>query len=477
MRKEYFRAITFLFISSFVFIACEDRNKEGLKEKIENKSVNEWIFSEMDSKYLYYQDIPASSSLDYSLEPKDFFASLLSRQHEMKTMEDGTGYFYSYMETPENTKSAYSYSTYGIEFLRYPNPRTPGSQIARVLYVLKNSPAEKAGIMRGDFIYKVNNELLNPTNYAILKSGQAATLYKAAYVRNQAMGKYEYVQYTDPVNIAASEAIEDNPIHFSKVFEFDGRKIGYIVYNSFKFGPTDELVDFRYENEMRELMKDFKNEGVSDLILDLRYNGGGYLRTAQLLASTIVPESGLGQLMAIQEMNDKQEKVNTEKETNFYPVSGVGESNLNLNRLVVIGTRFTASASELIINCLRPYMTVIHVGGRTEGKNVGSYSIKNSKFPGYKLQPITIKIYNKLHKSDYRYGFEPDANNECDEIGSPDPFAAFGSLEDVYLKVALRNLGIDLPVSIKTKGQSVESPVLIPKGMGPTNNPKGLIVL
>lgn len=477
MRKEYFRAITFLFISSFVFIACEDKNNEGLKEKKENKSVNEWIFSEMDSKYLYYKDMPASANLDYTIDPKDFFAGLLSRQHEMKTMEDGTGYFYSYMETPEKTKSGYTYSTYGIEFLRYPNPKSAGAEILRIMYVLKGSPAEKAGIKRGDFIYKVNNELLNATNYTLMKSGQAITVYKAAYVLNTQSGKYAYEEYTDPVSISASEEIEDNPIYFSKVFEYDGRKIGYIVYNSFKFGPTDELVDFRYENEMRDLMESFKNEGVSDLILDLRYNGGGYLRTAQLLASTIVPESGLGQLMAIQEMNDKQEKVNTEKETNFYTASVIGNANLNLDRLIVIGTRFTASASELIINCLRPYMPVIHVGGRTEGKNVGSYSIKNTKFPGYKLQPITIKIYNKLHKSDYRYGFEPDASNECDEIGSPVPFAPFGSTEDVYLKVALRNLGVDMPASIKTKGQPVESPLLIPKGMSPTNNPKGLIVL
>ncbi|MGL4332057.1 MAG: S41 family peptidase [Bacteroidales bacterium] len=476
MRKECI-AITFLLVSSFVFISCEDKNKEVLKEKTQNERVNEWVYSEMNNQYLYYKDMPASTRLDYSIDPKDFFASLLSRQQEMKVDGNNREYFYSYMETPENTKSVFSSDlTYGLDFVRYPNPQISGSEIARILYVLKDSPAERAGIKRGDFIYKVNNELLNATNYALLKSGQAINVYKAAFVVNSE-GKTQYVQYSAPVNIAAAQGMDENPIHYSNVLEYDGRKIGYIVYNTFKFGPTDDPVDFRYENELRDLMKSFKNQGVTDLILDLRYNGGGYLRTAQLLASTIVPSSGLGQLMAIQEMNDKMEKLNKEKETNFYPASNIGDANLNLNRLVVIGTRFTASASELIINCLRPYMSVIHVGEVTEGKNVGSYSIKNDKFPGYKLQPITIKIYNKLHESNYRDGFKPTDGYAYDEIGSARLLAPFGSIDDEYLKMSLKALGVILPVNQKISGRQIENYVLRSTGACEIHNPKGVIVL
>lgn len=470
------KAIAFLLISSFAFAACEDKNNNLLKDKTQNERVNEWIYSEMDSQYLYYRDMPKATSVNYKQDTKDFFASLLSRQQEMKTTSDGREYFYSYIEVPENTKVVYSANqTYGLEFVRYSSPTVSGTQIARILYVLKGSPAERAGLKRGDFIYKVNGERLNATNYALLKSGQAITVYQSEYIWNESNEKYEYAEYNTPIKLDAAEAIDENPIHYSKILEFGSRKIGYLVYNAFKYGPTDDGVDFRYENEMRNLMKSFKNQGVSDLILDLRYNGGGYLRTAQLLASTIVPEGDLGHLMAYQEMNDKLEKTNKEKEINFYSASVLDGANLNLDRLVVIGTRFTASASELIINALRPYMSVIHVGERTEGKNVGSYSIKNEKFPGYKIQPITIKIYNARRESDYRNGFVPEALNSYSEIESARPFASFGSTDDPYVKLSLKALGIDVAQSQKQRGYNVQIPELKFLGISEINNPKGLI--
>lgn len=477
MKRFYsHKVVALMLVSSLAFTACEEKNNDLLKDKTQNEKVNEWIYSEMNNQYLYYKDIPKASSLNFNQDSQDFFASLLSRQQEMKTTSDGREYFYSYLEVPEKSKAIYSANlTYGIEFLRYSSPAAAGSQIARVLYVLKDSPAEKAGIKRGDFIYKVNNERLNATNYALLKSGSAITVYKAAYILNQAINKYEYVEYDTPVKLDAAQSIDENPIHYSRVMQFGDRKIGYLVYNAFKYGPSEDGVDFRYENELRDLMKSFKNQGVSDFILDLRYNGGGFLRTAQLLASTLVPAPELGSLMAYQEMNDKLEKTNKEKELKFYTSSVINDANLNLDRLVVIGTRYTASASELIINSLRPYIPVIHVGETTEGKNVGSYSIKNAKFPGYKLQPITIKIYNSLRQSNYRNGFVPDDVNSYSEIEFARPFVAFGSLDDIYMQMSLRALDVSIKQSQKVYGSNMDMPVLKCLGISEINNPKGLI--
>ncbi|MGL5318405.1 MAG: S41 family peptidase [Bacteroidales bacterium] len=477
MKKEFIKAITALVIPCCTFVACGDETKELTREKTQNEKVNEWIFSEMDSKYLYYQDMPAPSELDYTAAPKDFFVELLSRQREMKRAADGTGYFYSYIETPEKTKySITSELTYGIDFVRYQHPKVPGAEIARVFYVLKDSPADKAGIKRGDYIHKINNQQINATNYALLKSGQAMTVCKAQFVADQQLGQYVYVQSEEPVSLTAAVEMDENPIHYSEILNYDTRKIGYLVYNAFKFGPTDDMVDFRYENELRDLMKSFKTAGVTEMILDLRYNGGGYVRTAQLLASTLVAQTNLGKLMAIQEMNDKQEKTNPEKEIYFYTSTVVGDANLDLKRLVVIGTRYTASASELIINSLRPYIPVIHVGEKTEGKNVGSYAIRDSKFPGYKLQPISVKIYNSLRQSDYASGFVPEASNVFSEVMTARPFAPFGSIDDIYMQRSLKALGVDLTANQSRTVSPVVYPELLPTGYCPIQNPEGVLI-
>lgn len=450
IRLKNIVAITSFCIASLAIVGCEDKNS-GLTDNAQNQQVNKWVYSEMNRQYLYYKDMPAQDKVDFGQDPKTFLVSLLSRNQEMKVNQNGREYFYSYIEVPEKTKASINAATtYGMQFIRYSRSDRPGYEFIRITYVLPGSPAEQAGLKRGDFIYKAGGEFLNATNTSLLISGGEINVYKGQFKE----GTNTFIEYADPVKLGAAVYMEENPIHYTTTFNLGSAKVGYVLYNAFKFGPSDQPVEFPYEIEMKQMMKSFRDQGVTDLILDLRYNGGGYLRTAKLLASTLIGEKDLGKLMAIEEMNDKLNDQNNEKEVYFYKAADLDGANLNLKRLVVIATNYTASSSELIINCLRPYMPVIHVGERTEGKNVGSYSITNSKFPGYKLQPITIKIYNALKQSDYRNGFMPDSENEYDELSSPRMLVPFGSYDDIYLQKAFKALGIAVPVVTGTKAQS-----------------------
>jgi C-terminal processing protease CtpA/Prc len=180
---------------------------------------------------------------------------------------------------------------------------------------------------------------------------------------------------------------------------------------------------------------EFKNKGVNEFILDLRYNNGGLLSSAELLCAILAPESALGKIIGYMEYNDKYSP-------QIYTITlnaGIlrGGVNLNLSTLYVLTSEASASASEFIINCLSPYMKIVLIGTQTEGKNVGSISYKNDEF-NWELHPIVCKIYNSENKSDYANGFTPHYEiNENSDV-SINSFLAFGNPDELLLNKALQ---------------------------------------
>lgn len=435
-------------MGGFLLASCsKDDNTPEVKE--ENK-VNTWIYHVMNDNYLYYKDMPSTAQLDVSLSPSDFFTSLLSRTNEMKYNANQVGYFYSYIEVPQSTKADLAKNTYGLDFVIYRLPNN--NYLVRVLYVLPNSSAEKAGIKRGDFISRINNEFLTSSNVGGLRSGGSVSLVKAHYDEAQ---KTFVEDIASPVAMQASSTMYENPVYLSKVIETQGKKIGYLMYNAFRTGPAG-FEDKSYDRELVQKVAALKTNGVEEMILDLRYNGGGYLTSAVTLGSLLCPESALSQLFAITRMNDKQEPNNSERNKFFHSKDSIGSSNLDLKRLYIIAGSQTASASELVINCLRPYMDVIHIGSTTEGKNVGSLEYTSANFPGYSLHPITSKIFNKNNQSDYRNGFTPEVKNKYDEFDEPQVnMYPLGDVNDPYIQLALKDMGLNNSVAPqKTKTTS-----------------------
>jgi C-terminal processing protease CtpA/Prc len=180
-------------------------------------------------------------------------------------------------------------------------------------------------------------------------------------------------------------------VSLTRVVEQDGRRIGYIFFRNFVRPSTAAL---------NEAFAALKAAGATELVLDVRYNGGGLVDVAVHLASLIGGTRTSGQVFINWEHNDRiGPQLNKVTRFNEAP-----EQALNLQRLVVITTRSSASASELIINSLRPYMPVAVIGDTTYGKPVGQYGLE---FCQKVLVPVAFALKNANFEGDFFTGIAP----------------------------------------------------------------------
>lgn len=203
----------------------------------------------------------------------------------------------------------------------------------------------------------------------------------------------------------------ESPIILDSIYSIDNHKIGYFAYKNFIKDPGDGS-DI-YDNQINDIFGSFKASGIDELILDFRFNTGGSELSAAKLASLIVKNATSSDVFAYHDYNDAVTKyLNDENQSDSFTLRFIDEPNnvsTKLSRLIVITSGWTASASELIINGLRPYMDVVLVGTTTYGKNVGSITISDPEGKiEWGLQPIIVKIFNKQMESDYTFGFTPD---------------------------------------------------------------------
>jgi C-terminal processing protease CtpA/Prc len=243
----------------------------------------------------------------------------------------------------------------------------------------------------------------------------------------------------------------------------DGKKIGYLMYNAFESGITYKETD--YDDELKEVFKNFKSAGVTDFILDLRYNGGGLVSSARLLSSLLAPSSALGKVFCKETYNNKHSNYNTS--LNFYTTkeSFISSGNLNLSRLVVLVGEATASASELVPNSLFPYMgreNVRIIGEKTIGKTVGSITFGENEKYGYLLHPIVFHVYNSNGEADYANGFVPD--EEVVELDPDNELLPFGDPNDLLTKAGIDWLCGRTTTTAEVKTKSVSDVGLKFKG-------------
>jgi hypothetical protein len=184
---------------------------------------------------------------------------------------------------------------------------------------------------------------------------------------------------------------QQNPIYLDTVYNINGNKIGYFVFNSF-LGDTAQIY-----NSFRDIFTNFSAQQVSDVVVDLRYNGGGYVSMQERLANYLAPQAANGGLMMEQQFNDKYAAEYNSRE-NFSK-----QGSLNLSRIFFIVSKSTASASELLINNLKPYMDVQVLGpSKTYGKPVGYFPIPVAD---WYIFPVSFRTTNKNGEGSYFDGF------------------------------------------------------------------------
>lgn len=252
----------------------------------------------------------------------------------------------------------------------------------RVKSVEAASPAGKAGIHRGWRITKIDGNSAINTNNVDFVSGKVFNSTTATFTFEMPDGS------TKNITLNAG-AYQQNPVILDSVYTVGGKKIGYFAFNSF-LGDTSQIY-----NAFNTIFSRFAAQHISDLIVDLRYNGGGYVSVQETLADYLAPLAADGNLMMKQQFNDKYTRYNSDD--NFKKLGS-----LNLSRIYFIVSKNTASASELLINNLKPYVDVQLVGPtKTYGKPVGFFPIPVAD---WYIFPVSFRTTNKNGEGAYFNG-------------------------------------------------------------------------
>lgn len=384
-----------LAISALVSSCGEDRSGEYYALI----TTQTWMYETMQQEYLYYQDIPEKKSLNFFNKPSDFLNSMVSSKDKK------SGSTFSHIDSVfVTTRSTSTTPTFGFEgtMVRAEN----GSYGIRVLYTQENSPAEEVGLKRGDLIIAANNKKINSSDLFYITSPKEAYLFTMGKLNERGFDTLQTVQMPSP------RIVENKNIYKSDIMEIGGKRVAYIMYN--EFGNNDA------EN-LKQLFKDIAGQSVDDIILDLRYNPGGYVNIAQLVSTNLAPQEAMGNVFLKMTHNDK---INQTDILNFEQSLLANGSPLNYKNLYVITSSNTASASEIVINCLRPYMAgrLIQVGTATFGKNVAQQLYTDeAKAPMLEFWMTNSLLSNAEDFSDYyTNGLNPDyeiAENFKGELG------------------------------------------------------------
>lgn len=341
-----------------------------------------WIYTIMQEYYLYYQDLPEESELDFFQEPSEFLSSVVSEK-------DGkNGVVYSHIDSVKtaDTRSLSESPTFGFEAVMLQTQQ--GSYAMQVLYTQPQSPAEEAGLKRGDLIIGADDTEISSGDYSkyVTNPTTAHTFILGTYNTETSQ-----IDTTGTVEMPAPRIIEIQNLLKTTLLDTGTRKAAYILYN--EFGQDDIT-------QWQTLYSQLASTQPNDIILDLRYNPGGYVSTAQVAGTLLAPQSALGQTMLTMTGNDKLGNVETYTFDASLLPSG---STLNYQNLYIITSGNTASASEIIINCLRPYMSgnLYQVGEATFGKNVAQALYTNDQYPELELWLTTYYLSNCEGYKDY----------------------------------------------------------------------------
>lgn len=252
----------------------------------------------------------------------------------------------------------------------------------RIRHAEPYSPAGRAGIRRGWKVVKINgNSNITTSNSNFIVN----SLYNSSAV---SLELQKHDGSIVPVSLQAGH-YQEKPLYLDTVYNVSGKKIGYMVFNSF-LGNTSLI-----QQDFARAFNRFAANGINDIVVDLRYNGGGYVSLQESLANYLAPTSANGQVMMKQIYNSANSNQNIT--TTFRKAGSV-----NLPDVYFIVGRGTASASELLINNLKPYMNVHLVGGTTHGKPVGYFPIPVAD---WYIFPVSFRTTNKNGEGNYFNGF------------------------------------------------------------------------
>jgi carboxyl-terminal processing protease len=406
--KPTYKFALLLFLVVFSLQGCQDMDDTAAPINLE---VQDFIWKGLNQYYLWQADVPNLSDDRFASQdalntflrgypvPEELFNAL----RVDKSIDRFSWIVDDYLELEGALQGTTKND--GAEFGLVYKAGSTTEIFGYVRYIIPGSDAATKDIRRGSIFYGINGTQLTVSNYQSLLALESYTLNLAEYNAGTITPNGESVALTKTV-------LAENPILINKVIINGTHKIGYLMYNGF-------YAD--YDNKLNEAFASLKSQTVTDLVLDLRYNSGGSVLTATRLASMITGQY-TGKVFAKQQWNEKInsyfESNNPDALKNLFTdkIGNASINSLNLTKIYILTTKSSASASELVINGLKPYMDVVQIGDVTTGKNVGSVTLYDSPTFGtenrnpnhrYAMQPIVLKIVNADGFGDYFNGLTP----------------------------------------------------------------------
>ncbi|MFT4032674.1 MAG: S41 family peptidase [Siphonobacter sp.] len=378
---NFARVFAFLIILGGGIMACKKNDETA------SKDIRDSVYYKTQQYYLWTDNLPSASSFNPTSYDSPEAVMEKVRTYSPVGSSGSNVDRWSFAISKE-TWDAYSSGTgsdFGIGFA------WAATNDLRIAYAYKNSDAGTNGVARGWQVVSINSVAATNDNVDALNT---------ALDGNSVVMVFTKPDGTQQTLTLTKTSYQTNPVLHKSIITKGSTKIGYIVLNSF-LGDTAE-------DELNEAFSYFKSNGVTELVFDERYNGGGYVDLAEKVANLIAPTSAAGKVMYQDTHNSYLSSWN---ETISFDAS-LPSNNLNLSQVIFITTGSTASASELLINILKPYVTVKIVGETTYGKPVGYYAVS---VMDYYTFPVAVKQVNAEGTGDYYDGFTAD-RTETDDV-------------------------------------------------------------
>jgi len=402
----------------FVFLQCQKQKNYKIDDQ--SMEINGFVWKAMNAMYLWKEHVPDLADRKFNNQrglndylqnfdqPDELFESLIYQ----RDVVDRWSWIVDDYEALLNMFQGIRKTTgmrIGLVYVQ-------GSStdiFAYVKYVVPGSDAEAKGIHRGDLFRKIGNQYLTVDNYRDLFNQDQLDIELTQWDGSN------FVDTGQIYNLVKTE-VHENPIYIKDIITTSNHKVGYLMYNGFMSNYDEQLNDaFGY----------FKSEQIDKLIIDLRYNPGGSVQTIQYLASMITGQFS-GQTLIKYQWHPQLQQWTMENSPNSLRLPFVSQmttgtviNGLNLTDVVFIATKNSASASESLINCLKPYINVTQIGTDTHGKYTASITMFDSAdFLPYHInenhkwaiQPIVLRVSNVRGESDFVSGLTPDINQQED---------------------------------------------------------------
>lgn len=405
---------------------------------------NEQILTVMKNNYLW---TPNNVSLEQ--ETPAFFKSLLSAND---VYTDG-GNKYNYSRISSTSEPAVTVYDPGFEYAI--NNYISGVTYYVVLYVKPNTPA-KDFMARGLYITKVNGTAVTAAN--------ASTLLASAYSKGEKITlSIRTPMITEEKSVSFSPVANyvEAPMHTSSILTAGSKKVGYIAYNNFSVGAN-----YAYDNSLAAKLTEFKNQGVTDLVFDVRYNSGGSLSGVQALGSALV--KGRDTNKAFIQQVYRPDLPTPVRPLNFQDKTAEGKGVAiptlgdQLGKIYIITGQTTAGASEALINAIKAYRAndIVLVGEKTKGRNIATArTTENGTAGKWNLTLAYLYMADVNKNYNYTAGFTPNTPIQEVKVAAEKKIllGELGTKDEVILSQILATIGgAKSTLSVETRSTGFE---------------------